>query len=126
VQQIKTLIVEDDPDFRQLLKEILINHFPSLKMEAAASSEQALKKIDQGAPQLIFMDTTMLERSSLPSVKKTKKAHPEIIVVTHALYNIKEYEEAALQSGADCFLAKSSLTGETLIKLVATIVSART
>jgi DNA-binding NarL/FixJ family response regulator len=124
-QQIKTLLVEDDVDFRQLLKEILINHFPFLNIKEAASSEQALQKIAQCTPQLIFMNTTMFEGSSIPSITKIKKAHPEIVVIALALYAIKEYEEAALQSGADYFLAKSSLTGETLITLVATIVSAR-
>jgi DNA-binding NarL/FixJ family response regulator len=122
---LKTLIVEDDADFRQLLKEILSDHFPSMKLEEAVSNRQALLKTKQFSPQLIFMDTNMLNGSSLPSVKKIKKAHPETIVVALALYNIKEYEEAALLSGADYFLAKSDLTSDAIIKLVESVVAAR-
>jgi DNA-binding NarL/FixJ family response regulator len=124
-RQIKTLIVEDDPDFRQLLKEILCNHFPSMKTEGADSNQQALKKIDQCAPRLIFLDINMFDGSNQPLVKRIKKVHPETIIVALSLYDIKEYEDAALQSGADYFLAKSSLTGESIIKLVESIVSAR-
>jgi CheY-like chemotaxis protein len=119
----RVLIVEDDTDFRQLIREILINHFPFLNMEEAANKRQALQKIKQFSPQLIFMDTNMLEGSSLPLVKEIKKSHPEIIIVALTLYNIKEYKDAALQSGADYFLAKSSLTSNIIVDLVEFIIS---
>jgi len=119
----RVLIVEDDTDFRQLMREILINHFPSLIIEEAANKRQALQKIKQFSPQLIFMDTHMLDGSSLPLVKEIKKAHPETIVIALTLYNIKEYKDAALQSGADYFLAKSSLTSNIIIALVKSIIS---
>jgi len=67
----------------------------------------------------------MFDGSNQPLVKRIKKVHPETIIVALSLYDIKEYEDAALQSGADYFLAKSSLTGESIIKLVESIVSAR-
>ena len=119
----RVLIVEADTDFRQLIREILINHFPSLKIEEAANKRQALQKIKQFSPQLIFMDTNMLDGSSLPLVKEIKKTHPETIVVALTLYNIKEYKDAALQSGADYFLAKSCLTGNIIVELVKSIIS---
>jgi DNA-binding NarL/FixJ family response regulator len=116
--------VEDDADFRQLLKEILSNHFPSMQIEEANSNRQAFQKINQFAPQLIFMDISMFDGSSMPSITKIKKAHPETVIIALALYTIKEYEEAALQSGADYFLAKSAMTSGALIQLVESIVSA--
>jgi DNA-binding NarL/FixJ family response regulator len=120
------LIVEDDTDFRQLIREVLINHFPSLNIEEAANKRQALQKIKQFSPQLIFMDTNMLDGSSLPLVTEIKKTHPETVIVALTLYNIKEYKDAALQSGADFFLAKSSLTGNIIVELVASVISAFT
>ena len=122
----RVLIVEDDTDFRQLMREILINHFPSLNIEEAANKRQALQKTKQFSPQVIFMDINMLEGSSLPLVKKIKKTHPETLIIALTLYNIKEYEDAALQSGADFFLAKSSLTGNIIVELVASVISAFT
>jgi len=122
----RVLIVEDDTDFRQLIREILINHFPSLNIEEASNKRQALQKIKQFSPQLIFMDTNMLDGSSLPMVKEIKKNHPETIIIALTLYNIKEYKDAALQSGADYFLAKSSLTGNIIVELVASVISAFT
>ncbi len=119
----RVLIVEDDTDFRQLIREILINHFPSLNIEEAANKRQALQKIKQFSPQLIFMDTNMLDGSSLPLVTEIKKTRPETIIIALTLYNIKEYKDAALQSGADYFLAKSSLTSNVLVELVESILS---
>jgi len=119
----RVLIVEDDTDFRQLIREILINHFPSLNIGEAANKRQAIQKIKQFSPQLIFMDTNMLDGSSLPLVKKIKETHPETIIVALTLYNIKEYKDAALQSGADYFLAKSCLTGNIIVELVKSIIS---
>ncbi len=119
----RVLIVEDDTDFRQLIREILINHFPSLNIAEAANKRQALQKIKQFSPQLIFMDTNMLDGSSLPLVTEIKKTRPETIIIALTLYNIKEYKDAALQSGADYFLAKSSLTSNVLVELVESILS---
>ena len=115
------LIVEDDTDFRRLLREILSNNFPSLQIEEAVSNRQTLKKIKQRSPQLIFVDTDALNGSSLPLVQKIKNINPAIVVVALSLYNIPEYEDAALQSRADYYLAKSSLTFSMLVELVESI-----
>lgn len=120
----KILIAGDDVDFGQLLREILKQHFPAIRIDNATSNKQAIKKTKQCSPQVIFMDINMLDGSSLPLVKKIKKAHPETIIVALTLYNIREYEEAAFQSGADYFLAKSSLSGNTIVKLIESIVPA--
>jgi len=118
---LKTLIVEDHAGFRQLLRESLGNRFPSMILAEAISAKQALQKIKQFSPQLIFMDIKLLNGSSLPLVKKLKSIDPTIIIVALSLYAIPEYEDAALQSGADYYLAKSSLTSNILIDLVKSI-----
>jgi len=118
---LKTLIVEDHAGFRQLLRESLGNRFPSMILAEAISAKQALQKIKQFSPQLIFMDIKLLNGSSLPLVKKVKSIDPGIIIVVLSLYNIPEYRDAALRSGADHYLAKSSLTSSMLVELVESI-----
>jgi DNA-binding NarL/FixJ family response regulator len=120
---LKTLIVENNTDFRHLLREILCNHFPSIIIAEATSNMEALKKIKLLSPHLIFMDVKLMNGNSLPFVKKIKITHPEIIIVVLTLYNIPEYRDAALQSGATYFLTKNSLTSNIIVELVESISS---
>ena len=119
----RVLIVEDDVQFRLIFRRILIDHFASLQVEVAPSNRQALEKIKLFSPQLMLVDTHVSNGSTLPLVKQAKSIYPEMIIVALSLYNIPEYQNAALQSGADYFLAKSSLTGSTLIALVESILA---
>ncbi len=50
------LIVEDNATFRHSLKDVLQTQFPSMGIEEAADSEEALIKLRGLEPDLIFMD----------------------------------------------------------------------
>jgi len=56
----RILIVDDSATFRKSLKKILSNSFPSINIEEAADGKEALKKIEDFLPDLIFMDIKQL------------------------------------------------------------------
>ena len=119
----KTLIVEDNAAFRQSLKEILTNKFPSMTIEEAADGNEALKKIDNSLPDLIFMDIKLPGENGLTLTKKIKITNPKISIIILTSYNIPEYKKAAHNCGATYFIAKSSSTGKEITELVESILS---
>jgi len=119
----KTLIIEDNATFRQSLREILFDKFPSMLIEEAVNGKEALQKIGDIAPDLIFMDIKLPDESGLNLTKKIKNNYPRIIIIILTSYNIPEYRDAAYQYGASHFLSKSSSTSNQIIKLVESILS---
>lgn len=119
----RTLIIEDNAIFRQSLKEMLCNAFPSMLIEEAKNGKEALKKIEVHTPDLIFMDVRLPRASGITLTKKIKTAHPNIIIAVLTSYDLPEYRNAALQSGANHFLSKSSSTRKHIIELVESILT---
>jgi len=121
----RTLIVEDNNFFRQLLKETLVSRFPSMDISEAGSGEEALQRIKAYFPDLIFMDIKLPGETGLELTKKIKAQYPNIIIIILTSYDLPEYREAASQYQANYFLSKGSTTKENILKLVESILSNR-
>jgi YesN/AraC family two-component response regulator len=120
---IKTLIVEDSPFFRQLLKETLQSQFPSMEIMEATNGKDALQKIDAFLPDLVFMDIKLPGESGLDLTQKIKSRHPGIRILILTSYDFPEYREAAAQYGANHFLSKGTTTKDQILALVQSILS---
>jgi two-component system response regulator NreC len=114
----RILIVDDNGPFRQTLKGSLQISFPTVAIDEVADGGEVLQEVDTLVPDLIFMDIKLPRENGLKLTKKIKATHPNIIIFILTSYDIPEYREAAFQSGADRFLAKTSLNRMELEELV--------
>jgi DNA-binding NarL/FixJ family response regulator len=103
-----TLIVEDNASFRETLKSILIESFPSMTVTEAADGQRALMEIESRAPELIFMDIRLPGENGIQLTRKIQAAHPATIIVIISNCDTIEYQEAALEAGAKAFVSKAS------------------
>ena len=116
----KVLIVEDSTLFRQLLREMLKERFPFIRIAEATDGEEALQKVGGFSPDLIFMDIRLPGGNGLELTKRIKARHPNIIVVILTGYDLPEYRDASRQY-ADYFFSKDSSTAENIFELVQSI-----
>jgi DNA-binding NarL/FixJ family response regulator len=117
----RTMLVEDNPPFRQLVKNYLQGQFPSMNITEAGDGEEAFQKVDSHAPNLILMDIKLPGENGLELTRKIKADHPNIIIIILTSYDLPEYREAAMRCKANYFLSKGSIgTGE-ISKLVKSI-----
>ena len=107
----KTMLVEDNSSFRQLVKNNLQEQFPSMKIIEAADGIEAFQKIDSHPPNLIFMDIQLPGENGLELTRKIKADHPDIIIIILTSHDSPEYREAAIRCKADYFFAKDSIIG---------------
>jgi len=114
----KVLIVEDNANFSRVLKDTLQTLFPSSVIHEAHEGKEALQQVDTFLPELIFMDIKLPGENGLQLTQRIKASYPDMKVVILTNYDILEYREAAIRSGANSFLAKDSLDWEQLEKLV--------
>ena len=106
----KTLIVEDNSTFRQMLKEILYTRFPTMEIAEEPDGSELFSKLDAFHPDIVFMDIRLPGENGLELTKMIKMNYPDIIVVILTSYDLPEYRQAALQSKADHFVTKDSPT----------------
>jgi len=119
ITMVRILIVEKNASFRQSLKEILHLQFPLMMIEGAADGNEALKKVDNFLPNLIFMDIYLPGENCLLLTQKIKKDHPEIIIGILTSYDLREYRKLAFKCGVNYFIAKGSWKEiETLVKSI--------
>ena len=115
------LIVEDNAPFRQSLREMLCEQFPTMRVEEAEDGEDALDKLETLSPHLVFMDIKLPGQSGLEVTKTIKARYPEVRVIILTSYDLPEYREAASQYGADYFLSKGSSSRDEILALVDTV-----
>ena len=117
-QMLKALIVEDNAAFRQSLREMLSERFPTMVVDEAGNGEEAMQKVEASPPNLVFMDIKLPDENGLQVTRKIKAGYSQIRVIILTSYDLPEYREAAGNYGADYFLAKGSASREEIVALV--------
>jgi len=98
------LIVDDDPIFSELLKEVLQEQDYAISL--AGNGRQALEQLQRGRPDLVLLDVTMPDMSGLQILSQVRTEHPEItVVMISGQSTIKDAVEA-IKLGAYDFLEK--------------------
>jgi len=118
---LRVLIVEDNHIFRESFKESLHDRFPSMVIEEAANGEEALQKINETLPDLIFMDIRLPGVNGLRLTQKIKKDFPDITIAVMISYDLAEYRQAADRYGANRFLVKTSFKWDQIEAVVDSI-----
>ncbi len=117
----KTMLVEDSPSFRRVLKDHLKNQFPSMDIIEAGDGVEAFQKINSNLPDLVFMDIHLRGENGLELTRKIKADYPNIIIIILTNYDLSEYREAATRNKADYFFAKDEMVTDGIFKLVKSI-----
>ncbi|MGD9044754.1 MAG: response regulator transcription factor [Desulfobacterales bacterium] len=117
----KILIVEDNLMYREALKHFIASKFPDMDIEEAKNAKEALTQINDGRPDLIFMDIKLQNDNGLELARKIKAKYPDIVVAIITQYNEAEYLRAAYQYGAEFFISKSSSDKKEIMRIIESI-----
>ena len=122
VLNLRALIVEDNAFFREVLKEKLQTASSSMAIDEAAEGSEALQKVEALRPELVFMDIRLPGENGLRIAQKIKAKYPNTKIIFLTSYDSLEYRDAAIRSGASCYISKDSLHCIQIEKLVKSIV----
>ncbi len=98
------LVVDDDPDIREVLKDRLESL--GYVVQAAADGKEALKVLEKQNPQLILLDIEMPAMSGLEILKEIRKRELDITVIMITAYGTIERAVEAMKEGAYDFIPK--------------------
>ncbi len=100
------LVVDDDAAFCTIIRELLVRH--GFNVRVACGVEEALRAVKREPPDLILTDIMMPEVDGLTLIR-TIRSNPQQYgiptIVVSAMVMARE-RTAAVQAGADAFLAK--------------------
>jgi two-component system LytT family response regulator len=113
-QAIKTLIVDDEPVARQILREELSFRSDIELIGEAEDGKEALRKIIDLQPDLVFLDLQMPQIDGFEVVRRLSGTHLPVIVIVTAFH---EHAIEAFEAGAIDYLLKP-VRGERLQKSV--------
>ena len=112
------MMVEDNITFRKTLKEEVLSQFPSMEFIQAGSGEEALEKLCSHPVDLVFMDIGLPGQSGLEATKRIKADYPDTTIIILTSYDLFEFEEAAIRSGASGFVGKFSFKTNEMFTLI--------
>lgn len=102
------LLVDDDQDFRGLLKRLLEKDASVRVAGEANDGAEAIALAAKLTPDIILMDLAMPGINGLEATRRIKSERPEMKVIIFTQYMDDVYHRAATESGADNFLSKST------------------
>jgi len=114
----KIMLVEDDDHFRLMMKKLIRGRFPLTSIEEAREGNEAMQKIEAFHPDLILMDVRLPKENGLVLTKRIKALHPRAKVIILTGFDLPEYREAALESGASFFASKQNSSAKDILDFV--------
>jgi putative nucleotidyltransferase with HDIG domain len=99
----RILIVDDEVEITEILADLLSEDYECLR---AASAEEALARLNEGAFQLVISDITMPGMSGLDMIPHAKELSPDTVVVMISGMQTVESAIGALRLGAFDYLMK--------------------
>ena len=115
---VTTMLVEDNGSFRKVIRDDLLSRFPSMKVIEASNGEEAFKGLASFPTDLIFMDISLPGQNGIELTKEIKTGNQTVAIVMLSGYDLDDYRNAALRSGANGFIGKYSADVEGQISRV--------
>jgi DNA-binding NtrC family response regulator len=106
----KVLVVEDDPDTRELLAELLTRQF---EVATAADAEEALAIFTRDRPDAVVTDETLPGQSGSELALEVKRLAPSCFVVL-----VSGYARETLDCGASDLVLEKPIRVEHLIAVL--------
>jgi two-component system OmpR family response regulator len=120
----KLLVVDDEPEIRDIVREVLQEHFEIVE---GRNGKEAVELAQRILPDLILMDVMMPEMDGIAATENIRgmiaTRHIPILMLTAA--NTKDYRLRAFDFGADQFISKPFDFEELTSRLLSVLKRAR-
>jgi CheY-like chemotaxis protein len=102
----RTLVVDDSPTMRSIVRKILGASRFSLEIAEADDGAKGLAQVRAGGIDIVFLDYNMPGLNGLATLSELKRAKPDVDVVIMTSAQDMAIADRALRAGASAFLQK--------------------
>lgn len=107
---LRTLVVDDHVDLRNLLRSILQEETECVVIGEASDGLQAVEQADELQPDLILLDLSLRKLNGMEVGRRIRKLSPHSKIVFLSQECSPEVVQGALRLGASGYLLKSDAT----------------
>ena len=115
----RILLVEDNVEYRSLVKKALLERIPDGIVDEAADADAALSLLTRATPDIVLTDIGLPGATNglaLIARIRRKGPQPPIVIITN--HNLPEYRAEAARLGANDFLSKGASTAQDIVSAV--------
>jgi len=99
------LVVDDEPQIRELLSIYLTKH--GYRVSSTSTSEETMQCVGQEQVDLVVLDIGLAEEDGLGLLVRLKGSHPEIhVIMLTGMGFVEDLLHEATQKGADGYVSK--------------------
>jgi DNA-binding NarL/FixJ family response regulator len=120
----RILIADDHAIVRKGIRQLLLEEYPSAKIEEVGDSESLVAKTNTENWDIVICDLDMPGRSGLDAMQQIRAMHPKLPVLIMSIYPEEQYARRLLKAGAAGYLSKDAAT-EDLTKAVRQVLQGR-
>jgi DNA-binding NarL/FixJ family response regulator len=107
---IRVLVVDDDPQFRQLLTLLLRQHHDLEVVAAVASGEEGIALSEELAPDVVLLDLRMPGIDGFEALPRIRAVRPAAAVIVLTALEAGEAAQEGILVGAAGFVEKRHVT----------------
>jgi two-component system, NarL family, response regulator DegU len=104
--EIRIVIVDDHPMFRQSLRQIIDSQTSMRTVAEAENGLEAVKQVQQHNPDIVIMDIRMPVLDGIDAARQIKSQFPEVKIIALSSHSDQVYIDRMLQAGACAYLNK--------------------
>jgi two-component system KDP operon response regulator KdpE len=104
------LLVEDHDDMRMALRDWLLKSLPPVSLREARNLAEALDVARQWKLDFALINLELPGPNGIEAARALRKRHRELPLVVMSMHESEALRLAALEAGADAFIAKRELT----------------
>jgi len=108
----RILIVDDEPQIRDILRKIIDRHKNWIVCGEAADGVQAIDRAAELKPDLILLDISMPNLDGLSALPRIREQCPDSGIVILTLHESLDMARASSAAGAWAYIAKSLASTE--------------
>jgi len=116
--EIKVFLIEDDPDFILLTRELFGNCAEKVKFRAGNTLASASAEITKWQPDLVLLDLMLPDSKGLNTLRAVCSRFPTLPVIVLTSVSDKLLGEEAIAEGAQDYLVKGRLDSAALLRTI--------
>lgn len=111
-KQIKVVLVEDHPMFRERLGQLINKDLQMVVCGEADNIQDAMRVIEEMKPDIAIVDITLSGSSGLELIKDLKARANPVPVLVLSMHDELLYAERALRAGANGYITKNQASSQ--------------
>ena len=115
--EIRIMIVDYHPIFRQGLKELISRQQDLLVCGEAEDAPEAMRAIKRQKPDMVVTDISLKTTNGLELIKDIRAQYPNIPIVAISMHEECYYAERALRAGAKGYITKQQAPKEVVVAI---------